>query len=119
MEPTTSLPIQTFVDRIPYGAIITTQSATDPVILAANRKHSLITGYKASEVLNKSPRMFKGSLTEKEVSAEIKDEIAKYHFANVKVTNHKPNGTPYRINLTVMGVVIDGQNYYVAIKTLA
>lgn len=116
MEQIDSSPIQTFVDRLPYGAAITTPSATDPIILAVNRKHERITGYTAAEVLNKSPRMFKGPLTEKEASAEIKEEIARYHFANVEVTNHKPDGTPYRINLTVLGVVIADQKYYLAVK---
>lgn len=116
MDTPTSSPLQTFVDRLPVGAVIASFNANDPVILAANRKHAKLTGYRASEVVGKSPRMFKGELTEKDVSAEIKDEIAKYHFANVEVTNHKPDGTPYRINLTVLGVVIDDQKYYLAVK---
>lgn len=116
MEPVTTSPLQQFVDRLPWAAVITTPDAENPIILVANRKHSLLTGYKASEVLNKSPRMFKGALTEKDVSDEIKEEMRLYHFSNVDVTNHRPDGQPYRIHMLIIGIVVDGQRYYCALK---
>jgi len=108
-------PIQTFVDGIPVAASISTYDAHNQIILASNSLHEKLTGWKNCDIVGKSLNSFDGLA----ISEDIKRDMQEDHFTNVDITNSKSNGTPYRINLTVMGVVIDGQNYYVAIKTLA
>lgn len=110
--------IQTIVNGLPFAALITTANADEPVILAANQMHEKLTGWKTADIIGKSPRIFKGPKTDPTVSAEIKKEMRETFFSNVDVTNHRPDGSDYSINLTIIGATIDGQRYYVALKKL-
>ena len=108
--------INTLIDGIPFAAVVTTADADNPVIIAANYLHEKLTGYNNDDIIGKSPRLFKGPLTSKKISDEIKIELRDSHFSNVDIVNHRPDGTPYQINLTIIGAVVDGKSYYVALK---
>jgi PAS domain-containing protein len=109
-------PLQEFVDKIPVAAVVTTFDATEPKILAANALHEKLSGYKNKDVVNLSPRIFKGANTNPEISRLIRTELSNYHFASLPITNHRPDGTSYDIILTICGVVINDTPYYCALK---
>jgi PAS domain S-box-containing protein len=109
--------LQSFVDTISIPAALTSYDTDEPVILAANKPHEELTGYKNSEVLGKTPRIFKGELTEQGISHRMKFAVKHYHWWEGTLTNHHKNGKPYVIQLKIMGVVIDKQRYLLATKT--
>ena len=112
-------PMQEFVDRIPVPATVTTFDAEEPIILAANKLHERLTGYKSADLVGKSPRIFKGATTDLEVSRTIKEELRNYHFCSLPITNYKADGTTYNFILSVCGVIIEGNAFYCALKRTA
>lgn len=108
---------QEFADNIKsYAAAITTWNADEPVIVAANKKHAEFTGYSISECVGKSPRMFQGPDTDIEIRHNIKSALLHNDFFDGTVTNHKKDGKSYSFRLSIFGIVIAGERYYLAIK---
>lgn len=52
-------------------------------------------GYKEEEVIGKSPKMFQGKDTSKEVAAEIREAITNKVSFEKKILNYCKNGEPY------------------------
>jgi hypothetical protein len=111
-------PLQDFVDKIPVAATVCSFDANEPKILVANKLHDQLTGYTASELINQSPRIFKGAKTDVVSASIIKSELQLYHFCSIPVLNYTKQNTPYTITLTICGAVINGTSYYVALKRL-
>lgn len=108
--------LQSFVDTISIPAVLTTFDTDEPIILAANKQHEHLSGYVNSEILGKTPRLFKGEMTDPTVSIMMKRAVESYHWWAGTLTNHHKNGRPYVIQLKIMGVVIDKQRYLLATK---
>jgi hypothetical protein len=108
---------QRFADAFrTYAVAITTWDAANPTIVAANSMHETLTGYLAEQCFGKTPRIFQGPLTNAEVRERIKVDLVSGDYFSGEVINHFPNGLPYKINLTIFGVVIAGQRFYMAVK---
>lgn len=105
-----------FIESIPIPAILTTYDTKDPIILSANTLHERLTGYTCKELIGASPRLFKGQFTSIWSSYALKQSISDYHFFSGNITNYKKNRSSHEIVLTILGIVIDGTKYYVAIK---
>lgn len=111
--------LQQFVDRISsVGAVITTYDTQNPVILAANKRHEQISGYKNTIVVGQSPRIFQNHVSPtKSEKEELKNALTTGDFWEGTLTNYKPDSTPYEVHIIIMGVIVSGQRYYLAIKT--
>ncbi|OCB77314.1 PAS domain-containing protein [Flavobacterium crassostreae] len=70
---------------------------TDPALKIVFSSQNMVkmNGYKAEEVVGKTPRMFQGKDTCIETSKEIKIAIQKQLPFEKKVLNYKKNGDPY------------------------
>jgi PAS domain S-box-containing protein len=108
---------QRFADAFrTYAVAITTWDKENPTIVAANSMHETLTGYSKEECFGKTPRMFQGELTKPEVRQKIRDDLTSGDYFSGEVINYTPNHLPYKINLTIMGVVLAGQRFYMAVK---
>lgn len=112
-------PVQEFADKFTSLPVaITSYSSTEPVILAANKRHEELTGYKKERCLYNTPRMFQGPLTDPDTRKSIKHALINDDYYNGIVVNHKPSGEIYKIRLTIVGVIINGEKYYMATKEI-
>lgn len=110
---------QKFADAFDnYAVAITTWDKENPIILAANANHEWMTGYKKEDCVGRTPRMFQGPLTKEDVRKKIREDLANGDYFRGEVINHRPDALPYKVILTIFGVVISGQRYYMVVKCL-
>lgn len=105
-----------FLEGISIPAVVTTFDAAEPEILAANPAHQKLTGYAQDELCGKSPRVFKGEKTDRQKSAELKLELSEHNFYVGEIVNYRKDGTTFRMELTILGAIINGHKRYVALK---
>ena len=74
------------------SVIITDNKLT---ILFATREISELTGYRSSEIIGQSPRMFQGILTSETTKSKIKEAITKKHPFKEVILNYRKDGSTY------------------------
>ncbi len=72
-----------------------------PKILYVNRAFEEFTGYSASEVLGKTPRVLQGERTERKVLDRLKETLQKGEFFEGNTINYKKDGTPYHVEWNI------------------
>lgn len=106
-----------FVSNFQTPAVITTFDTEEPTIIACSPSHQTLTGYSEFELLGKTPAIFKGPLTEPAISKELKKSLQDGCYWHGVITNYKKNGTSYQLQLTIVGVLLEGKKYFFALKS--
>jgi PAS domain-containing protein len=112
--------IQRFVDKLSsVAAVLTTHDCAEPVILVANKLHETLSGYKNIDLIGRSPRVFQNSVfPSKEEKDNLRTALSTGDFWEGNLTNYKPDGSSYNLHIIILGVVINTNRYYLALKTL-
>ena len=98
------------------GAVMLTYSIENPKIIYANKKHELLTGYKAAEIAGKNPKIFQGRNTSRKTIEDMISKLSSSDFWDGDIVNYTKFGREYIARLTIFGIKLDGEKYYVAIK---
>jgi PAS domain S-box-containing protein len=75
-----------------------------PRIVFVNEAFTRLTGYKAEEVIGKSPRFLQGPKTDRIELDKVRESLEKWQAANATVINYKKNGEPFWVNFSVSPV---------------
>lgn len=89
--------------QIQEGILITDANLEppSPKILYANEYFLKMTGYELSEIMGKSPRIFQGAKTNKEVLKNLKDTLQKGKSFFSSTVNYKKNGEEYIVRWNI------------------
>lgn len=101
------------------SAVILTDADLDdgPTILYANPACERLTGFKADEILGRTPRIFQGPSTDRSVLDQLRANLEKGHGYEGDVINYRKDGQPYVISLRITPVRADGETVaFVAIE---
>lgn len=99
--------------------ILVTESSpladTGPRIVYVNRAFCQLTGYTASEVIGKTPRMFQGPATNPEVRQRIKTALQQQAPVRERILNYSKTGSPYWLEMNIFPLKNDvGEVLYFA-----
>jgi len=83
------------------------ESPDGPEIIYVNRSFEVMTGYKAEEVIGKTPRVLQGRNSESEQLQKLREAIKKQESITVEVLNYSKKGDEYWINIS-MSPIFDG-----------
>ncbi|MEL6548569.1 MAG: PAS domain-containing protein, partial [Myxococcota bacterium] len=75
-----------------------------PRIVFVNRAFERMTGYQASEILGRTPRMLQGEQTCPETRKMIGESLARWDSVSTEVRNYRKNGTPFDSEITIYPV---------------
>lgn len=78
-----------------------------PRILYTNPAFTAMTGYSASEVLGKSPRLLQGPLSDQRALAELGRALRRWEPHEIETINYKKSGEPFWIQFSVTPVADD------------
>jgi len=97
--------------------IVTTFDFNDPTVVFANEAHAKLTGYTASEIIGKNPRLFQGQQTDRTVVSNLKRGLHSYDSWEGTILNYTKTGQPCTVFLLIFGVSTrEGERFYVAVK---
>ncbi|MCD6017112.1 MAG: sensor histidine kinase [Bacteroidetes bacterium] len=82
-----------------------------PKIVYVNDAFTKMTGYEASEVIGKSPRILQGKNTNKEELKRLSEAMRKWESCEVTIINYKKNGEEFWINFSITPVA-DEKGWY-------
>jgi PAS domain S-box-containing protein len=92
-----------------YDSIIITDCSKDALIIYANKAFNRLTGYEASEVIGKTPKILQGSATDRHVIADLTDSLKNNAPFEGQAINYRKDGTPFIMNWRVLPLMIDNQ----------
>ncbi len=100
-----------------YDSILITDATKDTKIIYANQAFTILTGYDASEVIGKTPRILQGAATDRKVITRLTDSLKIGGRFEGKAINYKKNGTPFIMYWRVLSVKIGRKvGFWVAIQ---
>lgn len=73
-------------------------------IIYSNDHFLKMTGYTREEIIGKSPTMFQGPLTDRNILDKLKADLLDWKASSVELINYKKDGTPYWLNLSLTPV---------------
>lgn len=85
------------------GVTITTAEPGYPIVYV-NPAFCEITGYRADELLGKSPSMFQGPDTDKWVLDELKEKIVAGELFHGKTTNYRKDGSDFTMEWNIVPI---------------
>ncbi|MFC5367113.1 PAS domain-containing protein [Salinirubrum litoreum] len=97
------------LDAVSVGVTITDPSKPDNPIVYANEQFTRLTGYPEHETLGRNCRFLQGPDTEPEALAEIRQAVDTGRPAFVELQNYRRDGTPFRNELQIIPVTVDGE----------
>lgn len=103
-----------FVDTISCAAVMTTFDADHPVILAANKAHEELTGFKTDAILGMTPKEVFSPMTQS--GSNIRKEL-KEHFSYTGIVwNTNAKGKLVKYDLLIVPVILGEHKFYVGVK---
>lgn len=99
--------LQSAIDGAKDAVLITEYaplSEPGPKIIYASRGFERMTGYKAEEVLGKTPRLLQGPETHREELDGLRRRLEAGEAANACAINYKKDGTPFWVEWTIEAV---------------
>lgn len=106
--------LESVITNTSDAILITEASPIDlpgPRIVFANEAFSSMTGYKASEVLGKNPRMLQGPDSDPKVIAKIRASLEKWEPVEVEIINYRKDGQPFWSNFSIIPIA-DEKGWY-------
>jgi len=82
-----------------------------PRIVFANPTFTLITGYDASEVIGKSPRILQGPETSPIARRQIREALTAWRPVVAELVNYKKDGTPFWVELSIVPIADEDGRY--------
>jgi PAS domain S-box-containing protein len=86
-----------YYNQIANKSVIVTDSKL--TIIFATKEISELTGYRSSEIIGQTPKMFQGALTDDRTREKIRTAISKNHPFKEIVINYKKDGTCYKCEI--------------------
>ncbi len=88
-----------------------------PEIIYVNRSFEKMTGYKADEVIGKTPRILQGPNTESEQLQIMRNAIRNQKAVEVELINYSKNGDEYWVNISISPVFEDDKcTHFISIQ---
>lgn len=99
--------VQPMWDRLDVAVIVTDRNlaAPGPTIRYVNRAFTRLTGYRADEVIGRSPRIMQCPRTDKAVSAAIKQDLLDGEHARGTLLNRRKDGSEYLCTLVITPLI--------------
>ncbi|WP_162488384.1 ATP-binding protein [Azospirillum lipoferum] len=99
--------VQPIWDRLDHAVIVTDcdLTAPGPTIRYVNRAFTRLTGYRADEVIGRSPRLLQSPRTDRTVVATIGRDLRESDFCRVTLTNRRKDGTEYLCTLIITPLI--------------
>ncbi|HYF85056.1 PAS domain-containing sensor histidine kinase [Azospirillum sp.] len=99
--------VQPIWDRLDHAVIVTDceLTAPGPTIRYVNRAFTRLTGYRADEVIGRSPRLLQCSRTDRGVVATIRRDLHESDFCRATLTNRRKDGTDYLCALVITPLI--------------
>lgn len=103
-----------FCEKSPIPTVLTTYDADNPLIVASNRLHEKLTGYKTEEILLREPRNVFQPLTHNggAIAKTLQEEFC---WEGI-VWNISKNSDIQKLKLFICGVKIGDKDYYLCLK---
>jgi PAS domain S-box-containing protein len=95
---------QSILRHVRDAVIVTTAEPVDspgPIIVHANRAALRQTGYRAAELLGRSPRIFQGPDTDREALLSFHQAMRHWQPTRQKVLNYRRNGTTFWVEIDI------------------
>ena len=89
-----------------FDSILITDASSRGRIVYANKAFKKLTGYDASDVIGKTPRVLQGPGTDKKVIARLSDALASGRRFEGKAVNYKKDGTPFIMHWQVWPIKV-------------
>ncbi len=102
-------------------AILITEPLLDypgPRIWYANHAFTTMTGYKADEVIGKTPRILQGPETDTQALASLKSILSRDEYFKSETVNYRKNGEPFLLQWEVTPIkgAANEVRYYMAVQ---
>ena len=97
------------IEHNPDCVLITDADLTQPGprILYANPSFERMSGYRLEDVLGKTPRLFQGPDTDREMLKRLRTALTHKRIFVAETTNYRKDGTPYRVRWQI-APIFDG-----------
>ena len=105
----TSLALLKALAENSFDSILITTATTAGKITYANKAFKKLSGYEASEVIGKSPRILQGVGTDKKVISRLAAALKSGKKFEGKAINYKKDGTPFIMFWRVLPIKV-GKN---------
>lgn len=95
---------QSILRHVRDAVIVTTAEPVDspgPIIVYANRAALRQTGYRAAELLGRSPRIFQGPDTDRDALLSFHEAMRHWQPTRQKVLNYRRNGTTFWVEIDI------------------
>lgn len=95
---------QSILRHVRDAVIVTTAEPVDPpgpVIVYANPAALRQTGYRAAELLGRSPRIFQGPLTDRDALFSFHQAMRHWQPTRQKVLNYRKNGSTFWVEIDI------------------
>ncbi|GAB7550946.1 hypothetical protein NRB_04420 [Novosphingobium sp. 11B] len=89
------------------AAVVSDPCLADNPIVACNEAFLELTGYSRKEVIGRNCRFLRGTRTEEEQAAMLRDAVAQVRPAMVELINYRKDGTAFR-NAVMVAPLFDG-----------
>ncbi len=84
------------------AVLITTADPNQPIILYTNEAFTRITGYSASEVIGKTPRLLQGIRSDRSRLEQVRATLQRGEAIQTEVVNYRKDGTEYWVDLNIV-----------------
>jgi len=99
--------LETVVTNSRDAIVITSTKPIDNAdlpIIYANQAFTDISGFTQEDLVNKTPRISQGALTDKKELEKIRYAINNWQPCQIETINYKKNGEPYWVNISIVPV---------------
>ncbi|NBC38168.1 PAS domain-containing protein [Novosphingobium sp. FSY-8] len=90
------MPAQDLIKNSSIAAVVSDPRLPDNPIVACNEAFERLTGYRADEIIGRNCRFLRGSDSEPELAAQLREAIAAARPVMVEIINYRKDGTPFR-----------------------
>ena len=99
--------VQPLWDRLDHAVIVTdcNLAAPGPTIRYVNRAFTRLTGYRADEVIGRSPRMLQCARSDQAVIATIRRDLHESEFSRATLVNRRKDGSEYLCSLVITPLI--------------
>lgn len=103
-----SMPVspETLIANSSIAAVVSDPGQQDNPIVACNEAFCKLTGYRREEIIGRNCRFLRGSGTEPEATAELREAVRQGRAALVELTNYRRDGTSFR-NAVMIAPIFD------------
>lgn len=102
--------------RTREAVCVTTPDPDDPRVVFVNDAFTLLTGYRADEMLGQSPRVLQGPLTDRSVLDRLRRCLYEGRDFSGEAVNYRADGSPFWMNWRVLPISYGSHRYFMALQ---